>query len=93
MNIQFSHRVAHYSKPLCHSQRWLPCLVLLLAGLACHSARGAETAGANQPRYYRQVERGPAKTIEYDVVVYGGTPAGVTAAIQTACMGKKTVLL
>jgi pyruvate/2-oxoglutarate dehydrogenase complex dihydrolipoamide dehydrogenase (E3) component len=56
-------------------------------------ARGAETDASNHPRYYRQVERGPAKTIGRDVVVYGGTPAGVTAAIQAARMGRKTVLL
>lgn len=43
--------------------------------------------------YYRQVEPGKPKVIEYDVAVYGGTPAGVTAAIQAANMGKKVVLL
>lgn len=43
--------------------------------------------------YYRQVEPGNPKVIEYDVAVYGGTPAGVTAAIQAARMGKKVVLL
>ena len=80
-------------KMLMTSSMMMPCIVMLLAGLACHSVRGAETAGENQPRYYRQVERGPAKSVEYDVVVYGGTPAGVTAAIQSARMGKKTVLL
>lgn len=30
---------------------------------------------------------------DYDVIVYGGTPGGVTAAIQAARMGKKVALL
>ena len=34
-----------------------------------------------------------ARGIECDVAVYGGTPAGVTAAIQAARAGKKAVLL
>jgi len=28
-----------------------------------------------------------------DVVVYGGTPGGITAAIQTASMGRRVVLI
>jgi len=44
-------------------------------------------------RYYRQVEPGKPNTIECDVAVYGGTPAGVTAAIQAARMRKKVVFL
>ena len=47
----------------------------------------------DEPRYYEQVEPGQSKLIECDVAVYGGTPAGVTAAIQAAREGKKTVLL
>jgi hypothetical protein len=39
------------------------------------------------------VEPRKPKLIECDVAVYGGTPAGVTAAIQAARMGKKAVLL
>lgn len=31
--------------------------------------------------------------LQYDVVVYGGTPAGVTAAIQVAKMGKTVALI
>jgi len=46
-----------------------------------------------QPRYYEKVERGEPKQLEFDVAVYGGTPAGVTAAIQSARMGKRAVLL
>ena len=45
------------------------------------------------PYYYRHVEPGQPKVIECDVAVYGGTPAGVTAAIQAAQAGKRTVLL
>ena len=48
---------------------------------------------ANVPHYYRQVEPGKPKLIECDVAVYGGTPAGVTAAVQAAREGKKTMLL
>ena len=45
------------------------------------------------PSYYQQVKPGKPRLIECDVAVYGGTPAGVTAAIQAARAGKKTVLL
>lgn len=43
--------------------------------------------------YYRAVEAGAPRLVACDVAVYGGTPAGVTAAIQTARMGKQAVLL
>ena len=35
----------------------------------------------------------PASAIERDVVVYGGTSAGVAAAIQVARMGKSVILI
>jgi hypothetical protein len=35
----------------------------------------------------------PAPAADYDVVIYGGTSAGVTAAIQAARMGKTVVLI
>jgi hypothetical protein len=44
-------------------------------------------------RYYHQVEPGGPKLLACDVAVYGGTPAGVTAAIQAARAGKVAVLL
>ena len=43
--------------------------------------------------YYHPVEPAAPKLIECDVAVYGGTPAGVTAAIQASRAGKKAVLL
>ncbi len=43
--------------------------------------------------YYRQQQPGKPVTIECDVAVYGGTPAGVTAAIQAARLGRKTLLI
>jgi len=41
--------------------------------------------------YYRAIQPGPAKSLECDLAVYGGTPAGVAAAIQAATMGKKVL--
>ena len=44
-------------------------------------------------RYYRRVVPGEPKPIACDVLVYGGTPAGVTAAVEASRMDKKAVLL
>ena len=41
--------------------------------------------------YYRSVEPGPTKILECDLAVYGGSPAGVGAAIQASKMGKKVL--
>ena len=41
--------------------------------------------------YYRSVEPGLTKTLECDLAVYGGSPAGVGAAIQASKMGKKVL--
>jgi len=59
--------------------------------LCCVLTSGCLHAGG--PGYYRQVKHGKEKVIDCDVAVYGGTPAGVSAAIQAGRMGKKTVLL
>jgi len=40
---------------------------------------------------HRQQHNG--KTAEYDVIIYGGTSSGITAAIQTQRMGKKVLVL
>jgi FAD dependent oxidoreductase len=57
---------------------------------AHEAGRGHE---ANALYYYRHAEPGYPKLIDCDVAVYGGTPAGVAAAIQAARMGKVAVLL
>lgn len=65
--------------------------LLLIAGLLIWNLGTVSQADDNQ--YYRQAERGKPKLIECDILVYGGTPAGVTAAIQGARSGKKVALL
>jgi hypothetical protein len=64
---------------------------LLWAGLL---GLAGPAAAADTPalHYYRPVPAGPARTVEADLVVYGGTPGGVTAAIQATRMGKTAVL-
>jgi hypothetical protein len=66
--------------------------LLLLICVGVRPADGGESAGG-APYYYRQVPGGRPTQIECEVVVYGGTPAGVTAAVQAARMGRKTMLL
>jgi len=44
-------------------------------------------------RYYQHAEPGEANVLKCDVLVYGGTPAGVAAAIQAARDGKSVMLL
>jgi hypothetical protein len=47
----------------------------------------------NYLRYYYPVPRkDPAPVVETDVCIYGATPAGIAAAIQTSRMGKRTVI-
>ncbi len=44
-------------------------------------------------RYYYPPDKVEPRLIETEVCVYGGTSGGITAAVQAARMGKKTVLL
>ena len=69
-------------------------IITLLAGFA--EALAAASEANDQPKaahYYVKVTPSEPKTITCDVAVYGGTPAGVTAAIQAGRMGKKVILL
>ncbi len=43
--------------------------------------------------YYPVPTANPVRTIKADVCVYGGTPGGVSAAVQAARMGKTAVLI
>lgn len=52
-----------------------------------------DAANASALVYYRGAKASSAKLIECDVAVYGGTPAGFAAAIESARMGKQVVLL
>jgi hypothetical protein len=65
--------------------------LLLITGLMICGL--STLADALDLHYYREAEPGKPKLIECDVLVYGGTPAGVTAAIQAARGGKKVVFL
>ncbi|MFK7790585.1 MAG: FAD-dependent oxidoreductase [Phycisphaeraceae bacterium] len=71
----------------------LACVMALL--FAGQAAAQQETAAARTdlPSYFKGVERGEPKQLDFDVAVYGGTPGGVTAAIQASRMGKRVVLL
>ncbi len=65
-------------------------LLFVFTMVPCSYAGGGDE---NELYYYRKAEKGKPKVIACDVAVYGGTPAGVTAAIQVARMGKKAILL
>jgi hypothetical protein len=69
----------------------------LLAAVCFAALLTAPFAGwcgeADAPFYYRPAEPRQPVVHECEVAVYGGTPAGVTAAIQAARTGRKTWLL
>jgi len=67
-------------------------LLLMCGCLGCVSNAVAAEAQSGL-YYYRSVERGEPVTNVYDVAVYGGTSAGVTAAVQASRMNKRVVLI
>ncbi len=56
-------------------------------------AAGPETPSPGLRYYYPVPPANPPQVIEADICVYGGTPGGVSAAVQSARMGKKAVLV
>jgi hypothetical protein len=50
-------------------------------------------ARAAPARYQPVVEKLEPRTLDCDVAVYGGTPAGVTASVQAARLGKSVTLI
>ena len=63
---------------------------VLFAGFVSGCNSGITDSG---PHYYHKVKPGKPKIVDCDVAVYGGTPAGVTAAVQAGRMGRNAVLL
>ncbi|KLU07610.1 putative xanthan lyase [Rhodopirellula islandica] len=45
------------------------------------------------PCYYTPIERKETQNLTFDVVVYGSTPGGITAAVQAARMDKNVALI
>ena len=72
---------------------WIFALCWAWAVPAQPHVDGADAGNTPALCYYRTTKPGPAKLIEYDVAVYGGTPAGFAAAIEAARMGQEVVLL
>ena len=46
-------------------------------------AQNDDPVGLPTPSYYLKAERVASRTVECDIAIYGGTPAGVTAAISS----------
>lgn len=67
-------------------------IALTMTG-ALHTASSAPDSAANHLKYDRPIEPAPPKDIHCEVAVYGGTPAGFSAAVQAARMGREVVLL
>jgi hypothetical protein len=72
-------------KPL----HFFPTLLVVVQCVLPHAIAGA----GGTPFYFRPAEAQKPLVHECEVAVYGGTPAGVTAAIEAARMGRKTMLL
>ncbi len=67
-------------------------MVMLAFGFSMDRIR-AETLSEGGLHYYRPVTAEKPATLECDIAIYGGTPAGVTAAIQAAKSGQKVILI
>jgi hypothetical protein len=76
------------------TQHRFPLLAMITLSLvAAVNVSQAEISSETKLFYYRPTEAGKPEAFVYDVAVYGGTPAGVTAAIQAAKLGRKVVLI
>lgn len=74
------------------ANRFILSLALFLAcAAAANAATPTAAASTKNPglKYYYEVPKAdPPQTIRVDVCVFGGTPAGVSAAVQAGRMGK-----
>jgi FAD-dependent oxidoreductase family protein/alpha-galactosidase-like protein len=73
--------------------------LMAAAGTGVAVLYGASGAGArprgrgrSMLRYYYPVPRGPRRTIETDICVYGGTSAGIAAAVQARRLGRSVAV-
>jgi hypothetical protein len=73
--------------------RHLFIAMIAIAFIANMNRSLADESSENKLFYYRPTEAGKAMTTACDVAIYGGTPAGVTAAIQAASSGQKVILI
>ena len=71
-------------------QKLFPTAILSVLMSTMLSLSGQEPL---TPNYYQPAKVRKPSEIECEVAVYGGTPAGVAAAIEAARMGRKTLLL
>ncbi len=77
----------HTSPPRPQLRIPAPLLAALCLAVAAFSAH------ASPVRYQPVVEKLEPRTLDCDLAVYGGTPAGVTAAVQAARLGKSVTLI
>jgi len=71
----------------------LCCALALLAGSIRAVDTLPEAEGVPSLRYYSpSTPATPPKTYEADVIIYGASPGGVTAAVQLHRMGKKAII-
>ena len=67
-------------------------MIILAFGFSANPIQ-ADTLCKGGLYYYRPVAAEKPTTLECDIAIYGGTPAGVTAAIQAARSGQKVILI
>ena len=70
-----------------------PTMAIILAFTASMNLSPAENPSPSSLFYYRPAKVVKSETIECDIAIYGGTPAGVTSAVQAAKTGRKVVLI
>jgi hypothetical protein len=86
--------IAGWDHLLMHLRRFVLCVAIpstLCTAVAL--AAGPDTPSPGLHYYYPIPAANPPTVIEADICVYGGTPGGVSAAVQSARMGKKAVLV
>jgi hypothetical protein len=67
--------------------------MILLAFSASLSSSKAEQPSSGGLHYYQPPAVEKTEKIVCDIAIYGGTPAGVTAAVQAAKSGRKVILI